>query len=304
MRQLSQIMPFVRMSRYYFYNGGRGELERVGYIYSVHLFTGGRGYMIIDQEKYSVEKDTLIFIRPGQPHSFHIIDQPLQSYNIYCDLWTIKPPNPPMPHFAFYRDKFDAKRLTVQETCPELDSLPTCSSLQPFTQLVDLCEKIDKLFNQAKIYRQEIVDSLFRSWLLQWYNALHQTRTVDPRIIRLIEQMHAYPERRMNEEKWCRQSGLQRSRFYALFKKETGLSPGEYLIQLRMEKAATLLQESSRSVTSIAEELGYSSVHYFTRQFTLHYGVAPRYYRIHGGYNHPNPHRLNPLLSHQENKQQ
>lgn len=59
------------------------------------------------------------------------------------------------------------------------------------------------------------------------------------------------------------------------------MSPNDYLIQIRMKKATVLLQESKRSITSVAEELGYTTIHFFTRQFTSHYGVSPSHYRSH-----------------------
>lgn len=282
MRQLSELDPMIRLARYYYFRKSIGERQRIGYCYGFHLFTGGNGYMIVDREKFPVENGTLMFIRPGIRHSFHIVEPPLQSYNIYCDLWLKEPPPSLLPQFAFAGEAFQAERATPSFPCPELDQMPVRSSLLPYPQLVDLIRLIDKLFGQLQHYRTEAVNSVFYSWLLQWHNVLHDSCPTDKRIIRLLREMELHPELRLSNEEWSSKCGLQPSFFYSLFKRETGMSPNDYQIQLRMKKATTLLQETNRSITSIAEELGFSSMHYFTRQFTEQYGVSPSRYRIEG----------------------
>ena len=150
----------------------------------------------------------------------------------------------------------------------------------PFKAIIYI--QMEKIFNDSLTYRQETVNSLLYSLMLQWFNAIHNTRPTDARIIQIIKEMENYPERRISYETWCEKCGLQRSYFYTLFKKETGMSPNDYLIQIRMKKATVLLQESKRLITSVADELGYTTVHFFSRQFTAHYGVSPSQYRSHG----------------------
>ena len=53
----------------------------------------------------------------------------------------------------------------------------------------------------------------------------------------------------------------------------------EYLQQLRLERASTLLKETEASVISIAQECGFASVSYFNRIFKAAYGITPSEYR-------------------------
>lgn len=282
MKNISEINPLIRMSGYYFFSGAHREQLRIGYCYAFHLFTGGRGYIMLDKEKIEVENGTFVFIKPGIPHSFHFIESPLQSYNIYCDLWLKEPAKVLFPQCSFYQEPYREELITLQENCPELDSFPVCSSLLHFPLLIDLMGQMDKLFSQLQHYRLESVNALFYSWLLQWFNVLHYSRPSDKRIIRLVQEMERHPELHLSSKEWHEKCGLQRSYFHTLFKKETGLTPNDYLIQIRMKKSTMLLQESNRSITSISAELGYSTVHYFTRQFTDHFGISPSRYRIEG----------------------
>lgn len=67
--------------------------------------------------------------------------------------------------------------------------------------------------------------------------------------------------------------------FCRLFRRFTGLTPKDFLIQARIEGAKSLLRSSSASVTRIAEMLGYSDVYFFSRQFRARVGASPSQYR-------------------------
>jgi AraC-like DNA-binding protein len=64
-----------------------------------------------------------------------------------------------------------------------------------------------------------------------------------------------------------------------LVRQATGLSAKEYQIDVRIKRARNLLLYSSRSITEIAMECGYSDVFFFSRQFKRKTGTLPRDYR-------------------------
>ena len=71
-------------------------------------------------------------------------------------------------------------------------------------------------------------------------------------------------------------AGLSLSQFKALFKKETGKTTGEYLRDLRMEKARALLVNTDYPISIIAEMVGYFDASAFTHRFSSHFGFPPR----------------------------
>ena len=75
------------------------------------------------------------------------------------------------------------------------------------------------------------------------------------------------------------QVGLSPSRLAHLFKNEIGDSVTNTVLTLRLRQAARLLEYTSRRVGAIAEEVGFSSAFYFSRQFHRHFGLSPRAYR-------------------------
>lgn len=70
------------------------------------------------------------------------------------------------------------------------------------------------------------------------------------------------------------------SRFSHLFREETGTTPRHYYHLVKIEKAKTLLAGSDARVTDVADALGFSSIHHFTKLFTAVVGIPPSEYRM------------------------
>lgn len=69
--------------------------------------------------------------------------------------------------------------------------------------------------------------------------------------------------------------GLDRSYLGALFREHTGLPPQQYLLRLRMEKAAALIAESDLPISAIARSVGYEDPLLFSRMFRKVKGQSP-----------------------------
>lgn len=73
---------------------------------------------------------------------------------------------------------------------------------------------------------------------------------------------------------------LSCSHFSSLFKKSTGMSPIDYFIHLKMQKACQLLYTTDEKIKVVALQLGYDDQYYFSRTFKKQMGVSPEHYRI------------------------
>lgn len=63
------------------------------------------------------------------------------------------------------------------------------------------------------------------------------------------------------------------------FHQETGMTPGEYMEQLIINRACSLLLTEDYSIARIAEELGFSDQFYFTKYFKRQMFISPSEYR-------------------------
>jgi len=70
--------------------------------------------------------------------------------------------------------------------------------------------------------------------------------------------------------------------FTRVFKATFGMPPRRWLMQQRIQHAATRLRESTSTVSEIAEQLGYCDVYLFSRQFKAVMGVSPKGYQQRG----------------------
>lgn len=77
--------------------------------------------------------------------------------------------------------------------------------------------------------------------------------------------------------------GMSYTRFRAVFKTHTGFSPLQYQLNIRINKAKAILSETYLTVGEIADQLGFSSVYYFSRLFRNKTGLSPTAYRASGG---------------------
>jgi AraC-like DNA-binding protein len=84
---------------------------------------------------------------------------------------------------------------------------------------------------------------------------------------------------KMSVEEMASINHLSASHFTSLFRKATGMSPLEYFIHLKLQKACLLLYTSDVKIKTIADTLGYDDPYYFSRLFKKYMNVAPEKYR-------------------------
>ena len=77
----------------------------------------------------------------------------------------------------------------------------------------------------------------------------------------------------------ARAAGLSKAYFTRQFREAFGESPHAYLLTRRLERAATMLRTTDRSVADICMGIGLSSVGSFTTCFTRTFGLSPTAYR-------------------------
>jgi len=101
----------------------------------------------------------------------------------------------------------------------------------------------------------------------------------DARVQAGIDFMNANFHRKIALDEIAQVVNSSSANFSHLFKMETGITPVEYLIRLRMKKARELLKSTFLSVKQVMAASGYNSKSHFTRHFKRRFSVTPSEYR-------------------------
>jgi AraC-like DNA-binding protein len=83
----------------------------------------------------------------------------------------------------------------------------------------------------------------------------------------------------LNQEEVAILTGMSYTSYRKSFKSITGISPKQYLINLRIDKAKELLIMDNLSIREITDSLNIDSVYYFTQQFRQRTGFMPIEYQ-------------------------
>jgi AraC-like DNA-binding protein len=98
-------------------------------------------------------------------------------------------------------------------------------------------------------------------------------------LLRAKDLVDAHYAERLRVEELAGAAGLSRAHFSREFKSAFGETPHAYLLTRRLERAATLLRNTDRSILDICLSVGLQSLGSFTTSFARMYGLPPAAYR-------------------------
>jgi AraC family transcriptional regulator len=92
---------------------------------------------------------------------------------------------------------------------------------------------------------------------------------------RAKEMMASHMDRGLSIAQIASECSLSRSHFSRAFKKNTGVSPRDWFLQMRLDKAKSLLTETQLTISRISLDCGFADQSHFTRVFTRVTGLTP-----------------------------
>lgn len=106
-------------------------------------------------------------------------------------------------------------------------------------------------------------------------NKPHSEHTI---VERLVEYIQEHMEEDIGHEELAKKYRVHPGYLSRLFKQEMGVTLSEYLLRIRIEKAASLLKEGRYKIGDVAGMVGYSTSSYFSVMFKKYTGFSPREY--------------------------
>lgn len=278
---LRQFSPNVRLA----WNHRVSEMtlkSRIIFDYELLYLEKGELSVRIEQEFHKLHPGDIILFKPGKEHEF-------LGSNGEC--W--------MPHIHFdvlnYEDfdavpiNFKTRRECTEEEAslirPDIlgaalnfpDVIRIGGHAEILHHLHRLIHAYDRMDQEFTILQKSLV-LLILHQLAKGLEAQHSTHLTlhEKALERTVTYIVEHYNRTVHLSELSKIACLSVFHFSRLFKEKYGLSPHQFQIRRRIEKAKELMMFSRLSLTSIAEEVGYGSVYAFSKAFKQAEGVSPR----------------------------
>lgn len=233
--------------------------------YILHFVSDGKGIFTCNGKTYQLSRGDAFLIRPHTQVFYEADEQNPWSYmwvgfngikaasyldsaGFQGDRVTTKCDNTPLI-FTYIQQMILHRHLTLTNELRREAAL-----LQIIAVLMDeykeSCPKDDRYDYPYQIYVEQALDYI------------HRNLTRDIKINDLASYI-----------------GIDRSYLTGIFKNTVGLSPKEYLLRCRMERAMHLLQTTDQKIAEIATDVGYQNPLTFSKMFHKHTGTSPTEYR-------------------------
>jgi AraC-like DNA-binding protein len=233
----------------------------------IFYVNGATGRVMCGDDTCTLDQTYGVAVSPWEPHSFHVN----AGQTNVCLVLYIKPmwflENSQSAKFAL---KFGCSRIKVtKEVCEFVNHLIALllenEDQEQFDQL---------LFGLTRA-------SFDQTWAASGdeYSRQSCQRFSDYRVRRSLRFIQEQMGEDLEMEGVARKVGLSRPHFFKLFKQYMGVTPNVYMNTLRSERAIEDLLTTSKTVTDIGLDLGFSSQASFTRFFSSNVGIAPSEYR-------------------------
>ncbi|CAG7614005.1 AraC family transcriptional regulator [Paenibacillus allorhizosphaerae] len=233
--------------------------------YSVHFIISGSVFLSHGNEVVHLKPKDIFCLYPNIKYSYNVVDFDSELPLQMC--WIA---------FNGVQASSILKLIGVSEDQPFLRNCLT----------PDLYEWIKKLFNLVAKKEQNVglktqvaLYNIF-DMLMNNKSGLPSKAYVNEWLMRSIDFINTHFMEGISVMEAVQVAGVHRSHFYNEFNRLLGMSPRQYLIKLRMERASEMLMNTTLSITEISLSTGYPDLYSFSRAFYNFFGVSPTDYRI------------------------
>jgi AraC family transcriptional regulator len=100
------------------------------------------------------------------------------------------------------------------------------------------------------------------------------------RVTRVVRMIERHPEINNDLPSLAREARLSPYHFIRTFEILAGTTPHQYLLRVRLRRAAVRVSSESTKIIDIALDCGFGDISNFNRTFRAEFGVSPRLYRM------------------------
>ncbi len=241
--------------------------------YEIYYLLAGTRKFFIESEIYNISKGTLVLLERNVMHKTEYSSDKLgeRTYVLFND--------------SYYRSIAEAFGENAVASCFERKVFPIPHHRRGYIE--SILRQLESEYNGGdeysrrlmEIYMQELFIFLIRYDKNIVENDEHILSTGDEIIQRAARYINENYNKNISLSDTASFVGMSSTYFSKKFKDVTGFGFKEYILNIRMKKACTLLLETKLPVTEIAYETGFNDSNYFGDVFKRIKGISPLKYR-------------------------
>ena len=188
---------------------------------------------------------------------------------------------------------FEDQLMSVQDTEKELLAQIIVEARNTFSGRLDDPYQEELIFNSEPLtfgsaqlishYLEQLIIHLYRRYFsyslpVRSSRFLAEASSGNDTYNRIVRYMEEHLGERMTIDRICRDNLVGRSQLQKLFRDTKGCGVIEFFSMMKIDTAKQMIRDNQLNFTQIADRLGYSSIHYFSRRFHLITGMTPSEY--------------------------
>ena len=230
--------------------------------YEIIYMIAGTCTQVINEESITFTRNKAVILRPGDIHAF-------SSQSEHADLLALSVCGEEMDKFiSAYGDG-------LKEKLYDADSAPvfTLTDDQRY-ELLSEYDRVAFVSSERRILHDKIILGKIIHAFLSGTDA--GNAVVAPgRFSEAIRQMRMFDNIAEGMPALIRLSNFSPAQLSRLMKKYAGITPHQFIFNLKMNGAYELLRNSTLDLESISEKVGYASFSHFNKAFKAKFGISP-----------------------------
>ncbi len=228
-------------------------------VYEAHYVIGGRGFFQVRGRPLSVRAGDFFYTRPG---TMHRMDVPESSYLLQ--------------YVAF----LDLRSEADGELIEDLDRLLGEGRVRRLGDRYHvLFAQLSRQSLSVEASEQRAASARMAAFLYEVMVGVGGASRSHPAIEHALDFMRSHLEVAYTLDDLLADLHLDRSYFVRLFKRNIGVPPMKYAMNLKMSAAADLLRTTDEPLAVVGSRVGFEDQYHFAKRFKQWSGVAPGVYR-------------------------
>ena len=234
------------------------------------------------ERRLTLKKGNILFHKPNEFHNVLTngkVSPSLVVIGFVCHSPAIK--------------SFEDQLMSVQDTEKELLAQIIVEARNTFSGRLDDPYQEELIFNSAPLtfgsaqlishYLEQLIIHLHRRYFsyslpVRSSRFLAEASSGNDTYNRIVRYMEEHLGERMTIDRICRDNLVGRSQLQKLFRDTKGCGVIEFFSMMKIDTAKQMIRDNQLNFTQIADRLGYSSIHYFSRQFKQITTMTPSEY--------------------------